>query len=231
MSRVKALALAVFLVALVAAVAVPVYAGVGRDTNMTIGRANGALAYNTSLYSTNNTATLSLYNKNGSTGAPALRLHSNIGPALEITSSDRIPNLNADLVDGLSADSLARAGWCVTDNATDGETTFDCTITIDAPASGWLTLSGSTWVNNQTGTTYEVTCSFRDGDTTLTGSTRITQVVGYTEDVCASHAVLQVPAGTETVDFRVVVPNVLVNIDDVAAHATFVTHDGSGNRP
>jgi hypothetical protein len=97
----KHLFFVVLLIGLVAALVVP--AGADRDDNMIVGRANGAKKWNTSLYSTNNTATLSLFNKNGSTGAPALRLHSNIGPALEISSDDWIENLNADLLDGNEA--------------------------------------------------------------------------------------------------------------------------------
>jgi hypothetical protein len=84
-------------------------AGADRDDNMIIGRANGAKAYHTSLYSTNNTATLSLFNRNGGDGAPALRLHSNKGPALEITSAVLIPNLNADLLDGNEAAAFSAA--------------------------------------------------------------------------------------------------------------------------
>jgi hypothetical protein len=103
-SRLKTVLIVVLLLGLVAALAVP--AAADRDDNMVLGRANGAKKWHTSLYSTNNTATLSLFNKNG-TGAPALRLHSNNGPALEITSGNRIVNLNSDWLDGWDSSAFA----------------------------------------------------------------------------------------------------------------------------
>jgi hypothetical protein len=77
-SRFKAVLIAVLLLGLVVALAVP--AAADRDDTMVLGRANGAKQYNTSIYSTNNTATLSLHNTNAG-GAPALSLHSGSGPA------------------------------------------------------------------------------------------------------------------------------------------------------
>jgi hypothetical protein len=224
--RFPTLLVVLLLTGVLVAVAIP--AGADRDDNMIVGRANGGKAYNTSLYSTNNTATLSLHNRNGG-GAPALSLHSNSGPAMAINSNSRILNLNADYTDGWSANALARAAGCTTDDAPDLQTSYDCTITLIAPAAGWITLSGSAQIDNGDTSTRWVTCEYLG--ITVHGDTRWVDIDAGKDGICASHAIAQVDAGTHNIKFSVTVENTALDILAVGAHATFVTHDGSGARP
>jgi hypothetical protein len=92
---------------LIGLVALP--AGADRDDPLLAGRANGAKGYNTSLYSTNPTATVTLVNNRGS-GAPALDLQVKAGPALAVNTKAWVANLNADLLDGRNAGAFATAG-------------------------------------------------------------------------------------------------------------------------
>jgi hypothetical protein len=127
--------------ALVAALALP--AGADRDDNMVVGRANGAKGYNTSLYSTNPTATLSLVN-NRTAGAPALDLMVKGGPALAVNTKGWVENLNADFVDGRGVNRLqVLKGWCFEDNAPDGADWSCDAGGFTAPAAGELFASAS----------------------------------------------------------------------------------------
>jgi hypothetical protein len=107
---------------------------------MVVGRANGAKGYNTSLYSTNPTATLTVVN-NRAGGAPALDLEVKGGPALGVNTSARIDRLNADYVDGYQADTLTRVGWCGTSTETNGD--YHCTIHLNLTRPGFVALAGS----------------------------------------------------------------------------------------
>jgi hypothetical protein len=98
------LLLVLVLASLVVAAAVPVVAAPG--DNMKVGRVNGAQGYQTSLYSTNPTATLTVVNNRGA-GAPALNLRSKAGPALAVNTKAWIRNLNADYLDGRQASTFA----------------------------------------------------------------------------------------------------------------------------
>jgi hypothetical protein len=189
--RIAAPVLVSFLAGALIVAALP--AGADRDDNMIVGRANGGKAYNTSLYSINNTATLSLYNKNGG-GAPALRLHSNDGPALAITSADRIVNFNADYVDGYSAHRLLDlADGC--GSATIGDPTLSVwtcdTAAAGIPTSGRVLATGSVDIQNNAESDVEIGCEIRRRYnsglwSTVVGSARDVTVPAWGDAVCAS---------------------------------------------
>jgi hypothetical protein len=193
--------IAVLLVVLAVALALPV--GALRDDNMIVGRANGAKGYNTSLYSTSNTATLTLVN-NRNAGSPALDLQVRAGPALAVNTSAWIQRLNADYVDGYTSHRLRHYGSdCTDEDATDGDITanyFCPSHSVDLPGGGTIHASGSVEIFGNTADPYtdNMECvlliDFNNAGTwtAIEHSRRAVTVHGGDRVVCAAHAAFDV---------------------------------------
>jgi hypothetical protein len=196
---------------MVLVIALVVPAGADRDDTMIVGRSNGGKAYNTSLYSTNNKATLSLYNKNGSSGAPALALHSNIGPAMSISSTDRIVNLNSDYVDGYGATRLRiMRNGCAHDSIGYPGSDWNCDAgLVTLPRAGIVDMTGSVDIQNNSASDDQVWCYFSvrvDGGTwtKIASSDRDVDIRAGDYGICATDAWYVMPSsGDLEVRFRI----------------------------
>jgi hypothetical protein len=227
--------LLLLLLVLVMALVVP--AGADRDDNMIVGRSNGGKAYNTSLYSTNNTATLSLHNKNGS-GAPALSLHSNKGPALAVNTSAWIRRLNADYVDGYQANALVRADGCGHTNAANG-TDYECTFKIEAPKPGIVVLAGSAETTYLGLSSDTVNCQFEMssgmGYTTVGGTDRnvsLADDAGTWDHNCGTNGIVELEtAGSYWFKFRLYSVGSSTSVMGVIATGIYTPFDGLGELP
>jgi hypothetical protein len=220
---------------LVAALALP--AGADRDDTMVVGRANGAKGYNTSLYSTNPTATLTVVS-NRTGGAPALDLQVRAGPALAVNTSARVPKLNADYVDGYQANMLSRIAECGTDDANNGY--YSCVMNMDLPRPGHVLLIGSAETWTATTGIDAFWCDFSvlpAGDsawTYLPESARRIEINGNdgaVDNNCVTNTVYSVDeAGYYYFRFRLYSVDADVTvIDGVSASALFTPFDGNGN--
>jgi hypothetical protein len=223
------------LLVLVAALVVP--AGADRDDNMIVGRANGAKGYNTSLYSTNPSATLTLVN-NRSGGAPALDLQVKAGPSLAVSTSAWIQKLNADYIDGYQANALVRASGCGHTDAPDG-TDYQCTFTIVAPKPGYVVLGGSADLSYD-GTTWDnLSCRYDMssgvGYGTVPGTSRnliLDSSPAGSNGLCATDGWTELTS-SGTYSFRFVVAGVdsHTDLDSAIGTGTFTPFNGYGTSP
>jgi hypothetical protein len=217
-----------------AALVLPVAAAPGDP--LRAGRVNGARGWNTSLYSTNPTATLTLVN-NRTAGAPALSLRVAKGPALEVSNSARIRRLNADYVDGLNANGISRVEGCVTTNVNpDGN--FGCDLTFAVPKPGFVLLHGSAETATKGTGRDEITCRFLYDDglgpSPLPGSTRIVNLdsTDATFDTnCSTDGYLYLgSAGTHTITFSLTgIDASITAVGGVAAGGVYSPFDGAGS--
>jgi hypothetical protein len=226
----RTLIVVTLLAALVVAVAVPVYAGVGRDTNLTIGRANGGKAYNTSLYSSNNTATLTLVNTRGA-GSPALDLRVSAGPPMQVNSSGRVHKLNADYLDGYQAADMVMVDGCGRNTPDLVGQDWSCTMTLATNRAGYIAMNGSADVWNGDGVTPDtVSCDFQLGGGQARWSRRDVELgpnpTDRNEDLCATNTMVAVPKGTHTVVFRVYNVGPLTRVGNAGASVVFSAFTG-----
>jgi hypothetical protein len=150
---------------------------------------------------------------NNSTGAAATALNLQVAtgkPPLKVNSTTKVANLNADQVDGKSADALSRVAVMNTGNttvlpATGSEVTYGAPLSITAPAAGFVRLNGNVTVLNDPANKCTSGCQFNAAVRHIN-----TDIYGYpaTEDALNEYgnagldAVFPVNAGVNTFDIR-----------------------------
>jgi hypothetical protein len=123
---------------------------------------------------------MKLINTSTSTGATALNLTTSTSkPPMVVNSKTKVANLNADLVDGKSAEQLTRvadmnAGFEVLP-ADGSSVVLGTPLTITAPTAGYVRINGNVTANNDRGSC-NTRCAFvgyvrhaDTGDTSLSG--------------------------------------------------------------
>jgi hypothetical protein len=150
------------------------------------------------------TNTLELRNLSAATGATALRLNTAANRApMRVNSSVRVANLNADYLDGLTANALGRVAYkeqISTAWTEDGRTTLQ-TVTLDAPQDGFVTLSGGAIAAYNNGCAYcAVHTRFRiDAATDTSTAGMVINQDGIEQYAPLSHTVtVPVTSGTHT---------------------------------
>jgi hypothetical protein len=199
---VKNALIVVLLVALTVALVVPAVADKG--DNMIVGEVNGAKGWQTSLYSTNPTATLTLVN-NRAAGGPALNLSVKKGPPMVVDTTARVMQLNSDYVDGYSANALTRIWTCSTADAPDdADDNVICTRTFTLARPAYAFMVGGFEMG--TGATIDhVACRFLVDGSQVVGSYRkvgLWNSDGSLDNDCTSSGGLYLSAGTHTVVFE-----------------------------
>ncbi len=167
----------------------------------------------------------------GTTNDNALQLQSD-GPNLRVSNGKKIKKLNADRVDGYSANQLIRAAHAETLNAADANGAT-VSLSIDAPVNGTLVIGGT--VNGEWTSALDVyTCEIQVDLIPIDGSIMSSEVdyagATHTENKqsdCSTTGAMGVLAGPHDVTFYV------GGVSTVALYgstlwAIFVPFDGTG---
>jgi hypothetical protein len=184
-------------------IAASAIAGSGIGGIFRIGETNTVDA-NSTLTGATNGPQLSVANTSTGTNAAGIKITTpNSKPPLTVTSSQKAPNLTADLVDGRTADSLARVAYGDDDDSAWNEDARVAlrSVTLTAPAAGFVMLSGGATPSYSTGCPFcAVHLRFRVDSTTDTSTTAatITQT-NHTQIVpLSTTATVPVTKGTHT---------------------------------
>ena len=167
---------------------------------------------------------------------------SNSVPPLEVNSTGHVANLNADLLDGWDVTSLNRVAYASDDATVDGDvaSTGRITATITAPGRGWIIVSGSAYVYNETLNGADAgLCWLEVNNSALAGSTRVVDTDytgaagGLTDEItCASNGGYRVcSSGAYTIDMEFSSIGADLNVLDSSLVAEYVPFDGSGSLP
>jgi hypothetical protein len=166
----------------------------------------------------------------GTSGAIPLRLESALTVApLQVTSSKRVPKLNADLIDGRHADSLVRVAYCADGDAPD-YLDYECAIPFVAPRDGYLVMSGSvdTWMTTGGDLLH---CEFTLDGAEVVGSIRDFDLNASNynqESNCATDAGVAVSAGAHTAVFHLDSVGLTTRLLDVGAYVIFTPFGPEG---
>ncbi len=166
----------------------------------------------------------------GLSGAIPLRLESGVRvPPLQVTSRQKVPKLNADLVDGRHADSVVRVSYCAIDDAPD-YLDYECSMRFVAPSDGYVVMSGSvdTWTTSGGDLLH---CEF-----TLDGSEVVGSIRDYDlnasnynqESNCATDAGAVVSAGEHFAVFRLDSVGLTTRLLGVGAYVIFTPFGADG---
>jgi len=191
-------------------------------------------------------------------GTPAITLDVVPGtPPLQVNSSVKVSNLNADRVDGMHGSWLVRAAHASSDDIDESVVFANDTLTaadfldvdITAPVDGTLLMWGSTdaglfgisgdgdlfgcglLVDTAGGAAdQEVPGSIRNS---LVSDTRLGDTSNRSEN-CATSGALDIAAGTHTIRFRITDRSTSVEgvayFNDASLQVLFVPFDGGGKR-
>ena len=179
----------------------------------------------------NSPATLKLVNTRPN--EEALRLHVKPGsPPMWVSSTAKVPRLNADRLDGNHANALIRADACGKDDGLHSAD-FSCSMTITAPDRGYLIMSGSVDVWRSDPGADLMHCKFTLNGENVIGSTRAmdNRMPGNQEANCATDASEVVAAGTHTIVMHMVSVNSPTRVAEVGAWVLYVPFGGNGARP
>jgi hypothetical protein len=211
------------MLALVVGVASTALAGTGVGAAFNLGQLNTVNAISKLVGSV---AGPSLQIDNNSTGAEATALDLQVesGKALmKVNSGTKVANLNADKLDGKSADQLIRAAFA--QNAPrriEQDTALD--TSINAPAAGFLLINATTTVTQNDGSNVigfiTVDDNFDDPslkDISIEGS-----------DLFATETLVPVAAGEHTVSFKAVTNRADTAYEGTTLSALFVPFGANG---
>jgi hypothetical protein len=171
---------------------------------------------------------------NNTGGNPALDLRVERGvPPLQVNSTKRVVDLNADRIDGLDARDLIRVGYDSTDEVDDANGAA-ATVTISAPRRGLLVMSGTI---DAAGNSHDLYICRLMVDGYLVIGTEMQSVVhaagGTTinnSENCSTTGVQPVAAGSHQVTFDIVGWDAAV-LHDASLWAMYVPFDHNGNPP
>jgi hypothetical protein len=166
-------------------------------------------------------------------------------PPLEVSSNVIVKRLNADRVDGWHANHLSRAAFASTDNVDEsgfvvddeGNGTGDLlTVSITAPRSGILLITGSAESHLTGVTTSLYVCDLTVDGADVAGTKRYVQLTDNggeenDEPNCATNGGFVVEGGEHTVALRVVGRQEPVLFEGAALQVQYVAFDGDGSRP
>jgi hypothetical protein len=198
--------------------------GVSGQTNSTDPNSAGVIGRNTA----------------GGPGLSAI-VSSQAVPPLKVSSTARVPFLNADYVDGRHANGLLRVAEATSKDFLPNVPTTLRTVHISAPTSGYVLLIGSA-----TATVESVACNpclhwlqFRDPSQTGEASTSTPQVAflgnGTGEHWASATTTWVVPVAAGPHSFvlegSTVPPDGPFEVGNATAAALFVPFNGSGNSP
>jgi hypothetical protein len=167
-------------------------------------------------------------------------------PPLEVSSNVIVKRLNADRVDGWHANHLSRAAFAATDNVDEaifvddgeGNATGDLlSVSISAPRSGILLITGSAESHLSGVTTSLYVCDLTVDGADVPGTKRYVQLTDNggeenDEPNCATNGGFVVADGGEhTVALRVVGRQEPVLFEGATLQVQYIAFDGDGSRP
>lgn len=205
-----------------------VSAAVGEAVNL--GEVNKANA----ITSIRGTSDVTLRLNNQQADAPALDLRVTDGSApFKVNSSAKVAHLNADKLDGRSANGLVRVAHASTDEHTqeDGIVT---SASINAPTRGLLVINASAYVAADEWTAVACRLGITSGGLVDTSGWREvvleSQDNSYDRDTCITSAVVPVDSGVHSVGLEIfgLVP---AEVRAADIWALFVPFDGTGSIP
>jgi hypothetical protein len=143
------------------------------------------------------------------------------------------PGLDADSVDGFSAESLVRSAFASTDGpALDGVAGAAATTNIQAPTNGFLFINAGADGLTNTSSDF-VRCDFEVNDAMVPGSEREIRLDGNENPnaPCQSQGVATVSAGSYKVDFEIrsVAPE--STFDEATLQVIFIPFGAGGAQP
>jgi hypothetical protein len=180
-------------------------------------------------------ATLRLVNQQA--GRPALDLRVTGGsPPFQVDSSRKVARLNADKVDGRSANQFARVASAYISNPPDQDGPA-ATTTIIAPTDGFLVMAGSVGVAGLALDSLRCSFAVQGGSGTRFYGHQDVLVdhaggdhTNNSRDICSISAASEVPAGTYEVSLEIAFRN-SANLDRANIWVLFVPFDGTGAVP
>jgi hypothetical protein len=164
---------------------------------------------------------------------PALDLRVGSGAPLKVNSQAKVAKLNADQVDGMSANGVIRVASASADrDALVGESGDILSTPIIAPSRGFLVMNASTDVAASGDDL--VICSLEIDGEDVTSTTR---VVGTSdndrlseEEICSTNGTVPVKAGRHTVDFEATIGSG-TTLQGSNLDVLFAPFDGAGRQP
>src|SRR3712207_4213917 len=137
---------------------------------------------------------------------PALELRVGSGAPLKVNSSRKVANLNADQLDGMSANGVIRVASASADEALVGESGDALSTSIVAPSRGFLVMNASTDVTASGDDL--VVCSLEIDGEDIASTDRVVGTLDIErpslEEICSTNGTVPVNAGRHTVDFEAI---------------------------
>jgi hypothetical protein len=163
---------------------------------------------------------------------PALELRVGSGAPLKVNSSQKVAKLNADQVDGMSANGMVRVASASADQALVGENGDVLSTSIVAPSRGFLVMNASTDVAASGDDL--VVCSLEIDSEDIASTDRVvgTSDIDRTseEEICSTNGTVPVNAGRHTVDFEAIKGSG-TRLEGSNLDVLFVPFDGAGRQP
>lgn len=155
-------------------------------------------------------------------------------------ASDKPPVVNADRVDGYHANATTRVAYnAASATVTGTQVAGRITATITAPSRGWIIISGSGYIYNEsTELIAHATCWVEVNQNVLAGSTRGIDTdyrsagPRIDEQVCATNGGFEVcTAGTYPVDLEFVLDSTSLDVLYSSVTAQYSPFGGAGQQP
>jgi hypothetical protein len=195
-------------------------AGAAAGDNLILGSFNTAGTSKTTVWANTNNWAVRI--KQARADQAALKLETNGGPPLIVNSSARVTNFNADLLDGLTAAHLIRAGYDADENA-DDTNGVKASVRIGVPQPGLLLISGHI---SATGTGDTYVCHLDVDDVTVPGGSLGTTTPGD----CALTGATAVDVGWYDVELKITGRDT-AGFGATAMWVVYVPFDQTGNPP
>lgn len=205
--------------------------------SLLLGQSNTSNA-RTTLTGSVTSANLRLENTNKKGSALALAVTKG-SPPLKVNSSTKVKNLNADKLDGVGAGQLMRVAHAESTDVGFGVEGTMLSLSIEAPRSGFLVISGGVNGGQVGGTDSFMWCQFEIDGQLNQASTRLIVNKNFIADgdiqnmfsYCESSVTVPVAAGTHAVNLHWEATGPAPDPDEATLTALFVPFDGEGKRP
>jgi hypothetical protein len=163
---------------------------------------------------------------------PALELRVGSGAPLKVNSSQKVARLNADQVDGMSANGVVRVASASADQALVGGSGDVLSTSIVAPSRGFLIMNASTDVAASGDDL--VVCSLEVDGEDIASTDRVVGTLDIErpslEEICSTNGTVPVKAGRHTVDFEAIMGSG-TRLEGSNLDVLFVPFDGAGRQP
>jgi hypothetical protein len=163
---------------------------------------------------------------------PALDLRVGSGAPLRVNSQAKVAKLNADAVDGVSANGVVRVASASADESLVGQSGDVLSTSIVAPSRGFLVMNASTDVAASGDDL--VVCSLEIDGEDVASTDRVVGTLDIArpseEEICSTNGTVPVNAGRHTVDFEAIIGSG-TRLEGSNLDVLFVPFDGAGRQP